>query len=186
MGIMRGNKGKRFGTGRALLAVGLLLLLLALCVSAAAELSTNLKIRTGMDAQSRKISSQTYTDASGQPVVADDKGYATIKYTYNTRGKMAKMVFLDASGQMVNCLEGYAQKVCSYYDGRLTKTEYFDVSGRPALGPEGYATQEITYTAHAKHLSTWEYDVDGKPVNLHRISEFGVKEIPRLETASSW
>ena len=46
-------------------------------VTASAELSTNLQLRTDVHPKTKRILTQTYTDAFGSAVIADDKGYAT-------------------------------------------------------------------------------------------------------------
>ena len=52
-------------------------LLFALAGSAA-ELSTNLHTQTEYNRDNKKPERVTYVDAEGNPVIADDKGYATI------------------------------------------------------------------------------------------------------------
>ena len=163
----------------------LLSALILLAGTACAELSTNLLIRKKMNPGNKKIESETYTDAAGNPVIADDKGYATVKYTYITGNKVGKTEYLDTEGNLVNNADGVAQKIDVYGVGGLTKTRYLDAEGNPVNGPEGYARKESKYI-YRSHVSTWEYDKDGNPVNLHRISEHGIQDKPGLITKDGW
>ena len=75
-------------------------MLVFLLKSAAAELSTNLQIRTEEDPANRFIVTQTYLDKDGNPVIADDKGCAAIRYTYKERNQPGKTEYLDAEGNL--------------------------------------------------------------------------------------
>ncbi len=155
----------------------LLMILMAVCFvliacSAAAELSTNLFIRTTKVQKNQRLTdSETYVDAAGNTVVPSDKGYATKKYTYGTGNRVASETFLDANGAQVNSADGYCVKTYRYSLGRVTEIRYYDKDGKPVTGPEGYARQETKYNAR-RHISTWTYDADGKPVGVHRLSEY--------------
>ena len=149
----------------------LLLMLLVVPLYAFAELSTNLNVVTVMNKQLRTLpDSKTYVDADGNVVVPDDKGYATVKYTYHGR-VLVKEEYLDKNGKPVNCVDGYSCKVNKYNRYTLLGVEYYDAQGKPANGPQGYARQEIKYEKR-KHKSTWNYDAEGNPVGSHRISEY--------------
>ena len=52
--------------------------------NACGELSTNLQIRTVRNSYNNRVESQTYIDSYENAVIADDKGYATVQYTYGT------------------------------------------------------------------------------------------------------
>ena len=159
--------------------------LVLLVATAIGELSTNLAIQKKMNPNNKKVESETYVDASGNAVIADDKGYATVKYTYVTGNRIGKTEYLDASGKLINNIDGYAQKICVYGIGGLKEEEYLDASGKRVNGPDGYAFQETKYI-YGKHVSTWQYDADGNPANLHRISEHGDKNRPSLITKDGW
>ena len=75
----------------------LLTLVVLVLVAAAAfgELSTNLGIQKKLNPNNKKVESETYVDASGNAVIADDKGYATVKYTYVTGNRIGKTEYLD-------------------------------------------------------------------------------------------
>ncbi len=163
----------------------LLVMLVFLLGSAAAELSTNLRIQTETDPDNRFIVTQTYLDKDGCPAVADDKGCAAIRYTYKETNLPGRTEYLDAEGNLTNNIDGYAVLVNIYSGKRLLETDYLDADGNPVNGPEGYARQEINYHL-GRHLTTWEYDTEGNPVNLHRISEFNNKEYPGTMTRDGW
>ena len=141
---------------------------------AAAELSTNLQVRTELNPYNKKVATATYVDAEGNPVVPDDKGYASVHYTYGTDSLVVETTFTDAEGYVCNCNDGYAVVKYAYSVRNLARTEYFDVYGNPVNGPEGFAKKETKYW-YNKHQTTYEYDADGNVVNLHRVSEFGKK-----------
>ena len=64
--------------------IGVLMVLAVLLIvgTARAELSTNLKTVKVLNRQAKnKPATETYVDADGNPVIADDKGYATVRYT---------------------------------------------------------------------------------------------------------
>ena len=138
------------------------LFVLLLTAEAAAEVSTNLSVRKEINPGNKRTASETYTDAEGNPVIADDKGYATVRYTYTTGNRIGRTEYLDTEGNLVNNRDGYAQEVCVYGVGGLTRKEYLNAAGESVNGPEGYARQETKYT-YGKHVSTWQYDADGNP-----------------------
>ena len=87
--------------------------LLAVIVSiaglAGAEVSTNLRIRKDINPSTKQVIAETYVDEAVNPVVASDKGYATIRYTYITKRDVSRIELLDAEGNLVNGREGYAR-----------------------------------------------------------------------------
>ena len=90
-----------------LLVIGALLMI----GQGGAELSKNLKIVKVPDRKAGdKPATETYVDEAGNPVVASDKGYATIRYTYYPGTNWIKsMELLDADGNPVNGKDGYAR-----------------------------------------------------------------------------
>ena len=79
--------------------IGLFLVLGALFLAgqAGAELSTNLKIVAVPDRTAKnKPATETYVDADGNPVIASDKGYATVRYTYEGKNNRVIMIELLA------------------------------------------------------------------------------------------
>ena len=157
---------------KKLIGIGLLLGALLLAGQAGAELSTNLKIVTVTNRAAKgKPETETYVDAEGKPVVASDKGYATIRYTYEGKNdRIAKIELLDADGYPVNGNDGYSTVEMEYgASGRqLRERCYYDKDGKPVTGPEGYARYAVT-TVAGKYQETWQYDPEGNPVNTHEI-----------------
>ena len=132
-----------------------LLFIFLLSTVASAELSTNLQLRTETHPKTKKILSQTYTDPSGNAVIADDKGYATERYTYNNQGQIILTEYLNPAGELVNCIDGYAQIADVYRSGKKTRTEYRDAEGNLVIGPEGFAVRDSLYY-YGKHQEPWE------------------------------
>ena len=101
--------------------IGLFLVLgtLVLAGQAGAELSTNLKTVVVNDWKVRnKPATETYVDAEGNPVIASDKGYATIRYTYEGKNKrIATIELLDTEGNLINGTDGYARMERKYSIG---------------------------------------------------------------------
>ena len=156
-----------------------------LSAESSAELSTNLQIHTEVHPKTNRILTQTYVDASGNAVIADDKGYTTESLTYTDFGEIASISYLDPSGNLINCVDGYAQVKYAYRSGLKMRTEYLDADGKPVPGPEGFAVQEYMIQ-NGKYQSCWEYDAEGNPVNLHHIWEYADKDRPGLLTGEGW
>ena len=133
--------------------------------AATAEISTNLRVETEYRMHTQLVR-ETFVDDAGNPVVAEDKGYATVRYSYG--GKLVTGIeFLDAEGKPVNSTEGYSRITKVYNRKVLREQRYFDKDGNPVNGPEGYATM-VTKGEWGDKQVTWQYDKDGNPVNLHR------------------
>ena len=158
-------------------------LLFLLFGSASAELASNLKVRTDYNPKNRKlVEAKTYVDDDGNAVVASDKGYATIRYTYTTYNLVSKIELLDEKGKPVTGAEGYAVCTKVYTDRRLAEQSYFDAAGKPVIGPEGYSRQ-VTKYQNGKHKSTWRYDTAGNPIGTHQITEY--EQVGQYERVSS-
>ena len=139
-----------------------LIILLILSISASAELSTNIQINKEINPATRKTTRETYVDSQGNPIVASDKGYASIAYTYNGANLLTEKCFLDAAGDKVNNAEGYACVQYTYLQRNVIKTAYLDATGKAVIGPEGYAVQEIKRGARGVAKETSEYDAEGQ------------------------
>ena len=155
--------------------IGLFLVLGALILAgqAGAELSTNLRIETVINRSAKnKPATETYVDAEGNPVIPSDKGYATLRYTYEgKRSRIIKIERLDTEGNLINGTDGYAVMERKYnHRGRTVIAQWYtDAEGNPATGPEGYARYEVK-SAHGRYKEEWQYDPDGNPVNTHQIT----------------
>ena len=132
------------------------------------------------------VESKTYVDDAGNPVIASDKGYATIRYAYGTGNKVVRTELLDTEGNLITGNDGYAVITRKYNVKKLlTEQCYFDEKENPVTGPEGYARLESKYE-YNQHLNTWQYDPEGNPVGWHRISEYGLSERYTKLMSDSW
>ena len=159
--------------------------LLMISVSVHAELSSNLQIQKELKPNTNLTTRETYVDSQGNPVVASDKGYATIIYTYNGANLLTETRFLNASGETVNCTEGYAIVQYTYQQRNVIKTVYLDASGFPAIGPEGYAVKEIKRGARGVAKETLEYDAEGQLLK-HGITEYVDEQKSNLIKSQAW
>ena len=167
-----------------LVAIAMLAVLLLIFSTASADMSTNLRI-DAVKSPSGLLTSETYVNDAGDPVIASDKGYATIKYSYGTGKTVTGIELLDTEGNLINGAEGYA-RIANVYNGKTRiEQRYYDKDGNLVNGPQGYARQE-TKGLWSDVRSTWEYDKDGNPVNLHRITEYTSYGKYRLITSDSW
>lgn len=140
----------------------LLMFILLIVIPAHADLSSNLKVVKEINPATRKTTQETYVDSQGNPIVASDKGYASVSYTYNGSNLLTEISFLDADGQKVNSTEGYACVQYAYLQRNVIRTAYLDASGAAVTGPEGYAVQEIKRGNRGVAKETFEYDAEGK------------------------
>ena len=167
-----------------LVTIAMLAVLLLIFSTASADMSTNLRI-DAVKSPSGLLTSETYVNDAGDPVIASDKGYATIKYSYGTGKTVTGIELLDTEGNLINGSEGYA-RIANVYNGKTRiEQRYYDKDGNLVNGPQGYARQE-TKGLWSDRRSTWEYDKDGNPVNLHRITEYTSYGLYRLITSDSW
>ena len=164
--------------------LAILAAILCFLTAASAEMSTNLQVEVKRGMRNLPLT-ETYVDGEGNPVIATDKGYATIRYTYGVGRVVTRIELLDAEGKPVNGAEGYARIENRYSGKQLTERRYYDKDGNPVNGPQGYARQE-TKGLWGDRQSTWEYDKDGNPVNLHRIIEYTQYGQYRLIATDSW
>ena len=143
---------------------GLALLLAAclLAVSAAqAEYSANLEARRTYNKDNLLIQLD-YIDGEGNPVIADDLGYATVKYTYKGSNLM-ETAFYDADGLLTNCVDGWAKETNTRGQKYvLMETVYTDADGMRTAGPEGWASKAYTYNGNKVGAIRY-YDASGAP-----------------------
>jgi len=150
----------------------LLMLLLFLAGSALGEISTNLRKDTVTNPLNKKVASETYVDHNGNPVIADDKGYCTIRYSYDSRKRVEKIELLDENGQRINGRDGYAVCQYTYSYRQQLGLAYYTADGQPATGPQGFHREENRWQDNKYHISTWHYDTQGNPVGIHRVTEY--------------
>ena len=94
-----------------------------------AEISTNLRVEPEYKMHTLLVK-ETYVNDAGKPVIAEDKGYATIHYTYGTGKLVTGIELLDTEGNLVNGTEGYA-RIAKVYSRRVLKEQrYYDKDGK--------------------------------------------------------
>ena len=142
----------------------LMLALAAMASAVSAETAANLRTKREYYNSStlKKVSKITFIDSLGNPVVAEDKGYASISYRYSPKGDLTRIEYQDVDGNLVNCSDGYAMKSLKYSSKRkLTDINYYDARRKPVCGPEGYASRLYYYEGNVL-LSITTQDEKGK------------------------
>lgn len=150
-----------------------------------ADLASNLQVVREIAPVTKKITSETYVDAQGKPVVASDKGYATITYKYNAMNMVIEKRFLDADGNTVNCADGYACVQYEYYVKKVIRIAYLDAERKYAMGPEWYAVREIKRGERGIEKEAFEYDAGGKLL-LHVKTEYVDEKHNNLVKSKAW
>ena len=84
-----------------------------LCLSATAEISTNLKLEKELTT-GKRVAKQTWVDNAGNPVMADDLGYCTLVNTYTTGTKLSKTEYFDTEGNPCNNAWGFHVRKLAY------------------------------------------------------------------------
>ena len=94
----------------------------------------------------KQLVSTTYVDREGNVTLAEDKGYAMVRYSY-WKTLLLKTEFLDAEGNPVNRRDGGYATHETKYDASWRKIEdlYTGADGEPVTGPEGYARRTWVY-----------------------------------------
>ena len=160
------------------------ILLILLNAGAEAEFSSNLHLIRELNPGNNKIARETYVDDQGNPVVASDKGYAAVIYTYNKANLLIEIRFTDAEGKTVNCADHYATVQYAYQQTNIIRTAYLDAAGESAMGPEGYAVQEIHRGSRGLELEALEYDPAGNLLK-RRVTEYvDIKKYNRIRSIS--
>ena len=161
------------------------MIILLIC-SAMADISTNLKMETVFNSNNRKlVDSKSYVDDNGNLVIASDKGYSTIRYSYTTNSRISKIELLDERGNPINGTEGWSIRTTKYSIKGVAEQCYYNAKGVPVTGPEGYA-RIVTKYENKRHISTWQYDPEGNPIGWHRISKYGKHGRYTLMESDTW
>ena len=112
---------------------------------------------------SHKKIMDSYYDKYGN-LMMNDKGYASVMYSYNELGKCDKELYYDTKGDLVNNSSGYAKLMRTYnIMSQKIREEYYDDANNRVINADGYAIRE------------WEYDVNG---NISAIRFLGIDEKP--------
>jgi hypothetical protein len=108
---------------------------------------------------------ETHLGLDGKPTVLAD-GYATMKWSYDARGKMTRMRFYGAKGEPVLSEQyGCHGRELEYDEqGNQTVETYLGLDEKPTGLADGYATLKATYDARGKMTRMRFYGVNGEPV----------------------
>ena len=136
------------------------------------EISTNLYAQKEYN-ENKKIASLTYVDEFGTPTVAEDLGYATIRYNYRYNRQVG-YTYYDLEGNKVNSTGGWAEcRITHSSRGYVIERGYYDADGNLVIGPEGYARQTNDY--ELKYLlKTTNYGPDNKLLRSDKLFAVGV------------
>ncbi|MBR2824097.1 MAG: VanZ family protein [Clostridia bacterium] len=129
----------------ACVTIAILVVLTAYTIFAPSYSSTNLASKTTEEQKGDLlITSTAYVSPSGQPVLASDKGYATIIKT-SRDGKTILEEYLDENGNPAVLSAGYSSIKREYTDGLNTRIIYLDSEKQPVVISSGYDTIRRTY-----------------------------------------
>ena len=134
-----------------------------LCLSATAEISTNLKLEKELTT-GKRVAKQTWVDNAGNPVMADDLGYCTLVNTYTTGTKLSKTEYFDAEGNPCNNTWGFHVRKLAYDVNNIRLEQFFDVDGNLVNGDKGYAVMEAEWYQGKRHQETRYFTADGEPL----------------------
>ena len=128
------------------------------------------KVTDTKEVEKGTITTATYVNDRGQPTVASDKGYATLRTTKDGEGHTVLEEYLDANGDPIRLSSGYAAISYEYTDGLATTIIYLDETLSPVVISSGYSSIHRTYT-DKKLADTDTYFIhtsDGKEAQVTR------------------
>lgn len=143
---------------------------------------------SSIDTTGREVVITSYNNQAGKVTVATDKGYASVRKTYED-GKVVLKEYLDGFGEPILLSSGYAAIELEYEDGLNTIITYIGLDHQPIVIKNGYSTIHRTYNDQ-RLASVDAYYVSGEQVtrkqgyaSLHRIYGTGAdaKRIVRQE-----
>ncbi|MFH0975322.1 MAG: hypothetical protein V1874_06030 [Spirochaetota bacterium] len=98
-------------------------------------------------------------------------GVSTIKYLYNSEGKLIEEHCYNANGASVENKDGYAIKQLSYIP--MNENDYailisfLNKTGKPVCIPEGYAFKKIVYAGHSGKIKEMYFENEkSKPASV--------------------
>jgi hypothetical protein len=104
---------------------------------------------------------ETYLGLDEKPMALAD-GFATVKATYDARGKMTRMRFYGVTGEPVLSKKDGNHGWEADYDKQGNRTVITYIG--PTSLADGYATVKSTYDAHGKEIRRTFHGVNGEPV----------------------
>ena len=107
----------------------------------------------------------TYLNEKGEPTIADNLKYATVKRTFS--GNTMVEEYYDAEGNRLKMSSGHYALRKEYNDSKqILKNTYLDENGQPINNKSGYSYWVRTYNADGQLATERYFDVDGNPVSL--------------------
>ncbi len=143
---------------------------------------------TTTDSSGREVQTTSYVDKDGHIQFATDKGYASVRKTYDD-GKVVLEEYQDAKGKPVLLSAGYSAIERLYEDGLNTTITYLGLDHQPVVINNGYDSIYRSYN-DLRLASVETYWIDDTQVSrsqgyasLHRIYGTGedAKRIVRQE-----
>ena len=116
-----------------------------------------------LDDGSGTVTTTTFTDLNGHAVVAADKGYAAVRKTLNSDGKVILEEYLDERGEPILLSSGYASIRYDLENGLATEIKYLGEDGEPVVINNGYDSIHRTYNDQGL-AETDTYWAEGQPV----------------------
>jgi YD repeat-containing protein len=116
----------------------------------------------------------TYLGKDGKPMSIDD-GYATLKTTYDSRGKPTRISFYGVMGEPVLPKKyGYHASETKYDEhGNDTLMTFLDKDGKPIDDADGYATMRSAYDARGNLIRVTFQDANGEPALSKKNGYYG-------------
>src|SRR5438270_4866938 len=117
---------------------------------------------------------ETYLSTDAKPMSIDD-GYATVKSTYDSRGKLTRISFHGVMGEPVLSKKyGYHGWEAKYDEhGNETVGTYLGEDGKPTAAADGYATMRSAYDARDNLIRVTFQDANGEPVLSKKNGYYG-------------
>ena len=116
------------------------------------------------------VRTSSFVDVSGKITFAVDKGYASVRTTYNEVGKKVLEEYLGTDGEALTIPAGYSATRWYYSNGLATEIMYLGEDGQPVILKNGYSSIHRTYNdAHRADTDTY-YAVaqDGTEIQVER------------------
>ena len=116
----------------------------------------------------------SFVDDSGNVIFASDKGYASVRKTFNDEGKNILEEYLGTDGRPVMIPAGYAAVERVYTDGLATEIRYLDLDGAPVNISSGYAVIRRSYDdTTGKLIRQQYYEASGMPAARSSDDSYG-------------
>lgn len=111
-----------------------------------------------------QITKCAFLDKGQKPTMSKSMKYSSVENQYNDRGQSLGTIFLDTTGNLTTCAEGYAKGVVKYDEyGRMVYMGYFDPDLNPVqvLVGQVYASASYcTFDEAGRIQSTTMFDND--------------------------